>query len=62
MTRDDALSLIARRGNTDGTNGGLLDLLIWSGKMGLYAVTDEDVLRFWADPSQPYEKAAPENN
>ncbi len=54
-TLDEYLARISRRGKPDGTQGGLLDLLTWCGKLGLRDVTEEDARRFLEDPHCEYE-------
>lgn len=51
---DDYLHLIKKRGNRDGTGGGLLDLLMWCEKFGLREVSEDEARRFWENPLQPY--------
>lgn len=48
--KDRYIRMISRRGNADGTGGGLLDLLDWCGKLGLRDVTREEARRFWERP------------
>lgn len=52
--KDRYFKLISGRGAPDGTNGGLLSLLQWCGKIGLRSVTLEEAKSFWEDPDQPY--------
>ncbi len=47
MTKWKYISLISKRGNADGSNGGVLDLLIWSGKPNTASVTLEEAKAFW---------------
>lgn len=54
IVKDAYLKMISARGSEDGSNGGLLSLLEWCGKMGLLEVTEEEAKRFWEDPAQPY--------
>ena len=47
MTKWDYIRLISKRGTAYGTNGGVLDLLQWSGKPNTGAVTEEEARTFW---------------
>lgn len=55
-SKDAYLSMISERGNERGGGGGLLSLLEWCGKVGLYQVTEEEARRFWEEPDSPYER------
>ena len=52
--RDSYLKMISGRGDSHGHREGLLDLLDWCGKSGLYQVTEEDAKRYWENPRAPY--------
>lgn len=55
--KEEYLKNISARGNATGGNGGLLDLLEWCGKIGLYQVTEEEARLFWVDPQAPLPQA-----
>lgn len=54
--RDHYFKMISERGSETGTEGGLLDLLTWCKKTGLYQVTEEEARGFWEHPEAPYQQ------
>ena len=61
MDKDSYITLIARRGDAYGSNGGTLDLLLWCNKLNLKLVTAEEARRFWEDPHAPYDTVSKED-
>ncbi len=52
--KDRYITLIAKRGDPYGGNGGTLDLLSWCNKLNLARVTEDEARRFYEDPDSPY--------
>lgn len=52
MDKWDYIQLISKRGDPHGYNGGVYDLLEWSGKTSTFELTEEEVKEFfenWPD-------------
>ena len=47
MNKLDYISLISKRGDRYGYNGGVYDLLSWSGKLNTVMVTESEAKDFW---------------
>ena len=65
MTKWDYITLISKNGACYGTDGGILDLLQWCGKLNTMQVTEAEARAFWelqtekrAGASHPFDAPA----
>jgi len=55
-TLNEYLNAISKRGDRYGSNGGILDLLLWCNKQNTQQVTIEEARQFHEHPDSPYQK------
>ena len=62
MTKWEYVKLISKRGDANGGNTGVLDLLSWCGKANTLQVTEEEARLFWENPLAPHPSKAPDSS
>ena len=63
MTKWDYIRMISKNGEAYGSQGGVLDLLLWCNKPNTNAVTEEEARAFWemtTGARQPSDGTEPE--